>query len=186
MARGARQTALNTAQGGINSSNALNTQLEGQNQQQNNYLQTQYKNMLANPGYDQATKNAIVGNATGSVAATYGGAADQEARSAARTGNAASLTAGQDQLAQEKANSMSQANNTAQVEIANDAQQQQQQALQGMSGLYGMNTNLLAKSLGIPVEYLQQYNTANSSAMGPGLLDSVIKGGASVGAAALA
>jgi hypothetical protein len=43
---------------------------------------------------------------------------------------------------------------------AQNTMNEQQAGLQGMSDLYGINTNLLAKQLGLPAEYL---NTANSA-----------------------
>lgn len=185
MARGARETALNNANSGYQGSQQYNTQLENQQTQQGNFLQSQYQQMLANPGYTPAQQAAITTNSTGAAGAAYSGAADSAARSAARTGNSASLASQQDQLAQQKAQTMSQVNAQNQTSFANDAQQQQEQALQGLSGIYGQNTSLLAKSLGIPPEYLSAYDSQVNSPWNsiPG---SLIAAGGQVAAAAAA
>jgi hypothetical protein len=73
-----------------------------------------------------------------------------------------------------------------QIAFADRAKADQTQGLAGMSSLYGMDQQLLAKALGLPPEYLAAYNEANKSSAGTGLLQSLIQGGASVGAAAAA
>jgi hypothetical protein len=182
MARGARQTALNNANSGYQGSQALNTQLENQNSQLQNWLVPQYQNLVQNPGYDQATKNAITLNSTGAAAAGFSGASDAAARSAARTGNSAALAPQQDQLAQQKAQTMAGVNAANQTNFANAARSDVQQGLSGLSGIYGQDQQLLAKALGIPPEYLGAYNQ-NVNSPWTGILDNAIKG-AATGAAA--
>jgi hypothetical protein len=160
MARGAQGTAEQNAASGYGNAQTYNTQLENSNAALQNYLLPQYQNMLANPGYTQAQKNAITTASTGAVGASFGNAQDQAARDAARTGNSAGLASQEDQLAQAKANTMAQTNAQNQEQFANVALQQQNQALSGISGLYGMDTSLLGKALGIPPEYLNAYNQA--------------------------
>jgi hypothetical protein len=157
MARGAGQQM---AQSGYNTQQQYNTNLENQQSQQGNFLQSQYQQMLANPGYTPAQQAAITTNSTGAAGAAFSGAADSAARTAARTGNSASLAPQQDALAQQKAQTMSQVNAANQTSFANDAQKQQEQALQGLSGVFGQDTSLLAKSLGLPPEYLKAFNGA--------------------------
>lgn len=184
MARGARQTLLNNANTGFGNANQFNTQLEGQNQQLQNYLVPQYQNLIQNPGFDQATKNAITANSTGAAAATYGSAADQAARTAARTGNSASLAPALDKLAQDKAQTMASTNAQNQIEFAKQAKTDVQQGLQGMSGLYGMDTNLLSRALGIPPEYLSIYSGQTNSPW-TGFLQNAISGAGQTAATAL-
>jgi len=58
------------------------------------------------------------------------------------------------------------------------------QGLEGISGLYGMDTNLLSRSLGIPAEYLGLYNNA-ANIKGNGVLGNLIGAYGQVGSAAL-
>ncbi|HLZ91101.1 MAG TPA: hypothetical protein VKQ28_05250, partial [Candidatus Acidoferrum sp.] len=89
------------------------------------------------------------------------------ARRAARTGNTAGEVAGMDLLAQNKAKTMSGVAAGDQIQFANRAKSDVSQGLKGASELYGMDTNLLARSLGLPPEYLQQYNNgANQKSQG--------------------
>ena len=187
MARGAQKTAEQTAQQGYGQVQAFNTQLEGQNVALQNYLTPQYMSMVNNPGFDTATKSAITNESTGAAAAAYGGASDQAARTAARTGNSAALGPLEDKLAQEKAGTMGDIGAKNQIAFAQQAKSDQQTGLKGLSGLYGMDTNLLARSLGLPPEYLQQYNNA-ASRPNPmqSILQTLIGAGGQVGASALA
>src|SRR4029077_10867594 len=160
MARGAQKTAEQTSQQGYGQAQAFNTQLEGQNVALQNYLTPQYMSMVNNPGFDTATKSAITNESTGAAAAAYGGASDQAARTAARTNNSAALGPLEDKLAQDKAGTMGDIGSKNQIAFAQQAKTDQQKGLQGLSGLYGMDTGLLSRSLGIPPEYLGAYNQA--------------------------
>lgn len=158
MARGAQKKAEDLASTGVTQSTQLNNQLEAQNQAQQQGLLTSYGAMLANPGFDPATKAAITNDTQGAAAASYGSAADSLERRAARTGNPAGLIEGEDQLARDKAQTMASTAAQNQVTFANAARQDRNTALQGESNVLGMDQQLLARSLGIPVEYLGQYN----------------------------
>jgi len=160
MARGAQKTAEDAANTGRVNADQFNKQLEGGLDASKGYLTKQYQNLISNPGYDPATKSAITLNSEGAAAASYGGASDALARSAARTGNSAGITAGEDKLAQDKAATMSGVAAKDQIAFADRAKADQTQGLQGLSSMYGMDMNMLARSLGIPVEYLNSYIAA--------------------------
>jgi hypothetical protein len=187
MARGAQGTAETNANNGYGQSQQFNTQLQGQNAALQNYLVPQFQSMVQNPGFDTATKSAITNQSTGAAAAAYGGASDQAARTAARTNNSAALGPLEDKLAQDKAGTMGDIGSKNQIAFAEQAKTDQQKGLQGLSGLYGMDTNLLARSLGLPPEYLQQYNNAaNQRPSGfSGILQNLIGAGAQAGLGAL-
>src|ERR1041384_974764 len=93
-ARGAQKASEDMSKSGYNSAQQFNTNLESSNSALQNYLLPQYKNMIQNPGYDQATKNAITQNSEGAGGAAYGSASDGVARRAARTNNTAGEVAG--------------------------------------------------------------------------------------------
>jgi hypothetical protein len=64
----------------------------------------------------------------------------------ARTGNSAGFSELTDELARQKGQEEANLAQKNQVTFANTALQQQNQALQGLSGLYGVDTNLLART----------------------------------------
>src|ERR1051326_5662253 len=101
-ARGAQKASEDMSKSGYNSAQQFNTNLESSNSALQNYLLPQYKNMIQNPGYDQATKNAITQNSEGAAGAAYGSASDALARRATRTNNTAGEVAGMDKLGQDK------------------------------------------------------------------------------------
>jgi hypothetical protein len=71
-----------------------------------------------------------------------------------------------DKLAQDKAGTMASTAAGNQIQFANRAKADVSEGLQGISGLYGMDTNLLSKSLGLPVEYLNSYINAGQMQKG--------------------
>jgi hypothetical protein len=113
---------------------AYNAQQQQEQQAARGQLMTQYQNLY---------KNAATGPEAQAAAASFGSAQDQLQRTAARTGNTAGVIEGQDQLARDKAQTMSDV-----------IRKNETSALLGVAGMYGMDTNLLARSLGIPAEYL--------------------------------
>ena len=166
MARGAQKTAENNANTGFVNSTQFNQNLEAGNAATQNYLMGAYKNLIANPGYDTATKSAITNTSEGAAAAAFGGAEDAVRRNAARTGNDAGVTAGLDKMAMDKAKTLSDVAGRNQIDFANAARSDVRGGLQGLSGLYGVDQNLLARSLGIPVEYLNSYINAGQMRKG--------------------
>ncbi|HEY4816739.1 MAG TPA: hypothetical protein VIH67_04870 [Candidatus Acidoferrum sp.] len=160
--------------------------MQGQNTAIQNYLVPQYQNLIQNPGYDPKTKAAITNAGEGAAAASFGSASDAIDRGAARTNNSAGVAAGQDALAMEKGRTMADVASKDQIQFADAARSDVRAGEAGLSGLYGVDQQLLARSLGVPVEYLGQYNSAWQK---PSFLQSMALQGVSsagqVGAAAL-
>lgn len=148
--RGEDNKTANAASTAATAQQQQNAVLQAQQQQERAGLLSQYQNLFA---------NAATGPDAQASAASFGSAQDQLRRRAAVTGNSAGAIEGQDQLAREKAQGLSDI--VRKNELA---------ALQGEAGIYGEDTNLLAKSLGIPVEYLQiQEKAREPKGQQPGL-----------------
>ena len=141
--------------------NALNQQLLGQQQSLGGQLAAQYQNIFNNPGYSPATQAAITGQSQGALASAFDSLQQAANNRIARTGNAAGFSDVTDDLARQKAEQESNLAQRNQVTFANTALQQQNAALQGLSGLYGIDTNLIGRTLGIPPQLLNV--RANSS-----------------------
>jgi predicted alpha/beta hydrolase len=134
--------------------NALNQQLMGQQQSLGGQLSSQYQNILNNPGYSPTTQAAITGQSQGAVASAFDSLQQAANNRVAQTGNAAGFADLTDDLARQKAQQEASTAQQNQVTFANTALQQQNAALQGLSGLYGVDTNLLGRTLGIPSQLL--------------------------------
>jgi hypothetical protein len=154
MGRGAQGQTLNLTDQQLAQTNAMNQQLLGQQQSLGNQLQSQYQNILNNPGYTAAQQAAITGQSQGALASAFDSLQQSAANQVARTGNSAGFSVLTDELAREKGQQEASTAQQNQVTFANTAMQQQNSALQGLSGLYGVDSNLLGRTLGIPSQLL--------------------------------
>jgi hypothetical protein len=141
--------------------NALNQQLLGQQQQMQNSLLPQYQSIANNPGYSAADKAAITGQSQGALASAFDALQQSAQNRVARTGNSAGFSDLTDELARQKGIVSASTAQQNQMNFSNTAYQRQMAALQGLSGLYGVDTNLLGKTLGIPAELLNVRSNAS-------------------------
>jgi hypothetical protein len=128
--------------------------LLGQQQALGSQVGAQYQNIANNPGYDAATQAAITGQSQGALASAFDSLQQAANNRVAQTGNSAGFADLTDQLARQKGQQEASLAQQNQVNFANTAMQQQMSALQGLSGLYGVNANLLGRTLGIPSQLL--------------------------------
>jgi len=154
MGRGAQGKTQQLTDQQLAQANALNQQLLGQQQSVGNQVGAQYQNIANNPGYSDATKAAITGQSQGALASAFDSLQQSAMNRMARTGNSAGFADLTDELAREKGRQEASTAQQNQVNFANTAMQQQMAALQGLSGLYGVDSNLLGRALGIPAQLL--------------------------------
>jgi hypothetical protein len=154
MGRGAQGQTQSLTDQQLQQTNALNQQLLGQQQSVGNLLTPQFQSILNNPGYSAADKAAITGQSQGALASAFDSLQQSAANRAARTGNSAGFSELTDELARQKGIAEGNLAQQNQLNFSNTAFQRQMAALQGLSGLYGVDTNLLGRTLGIPAELL--------------------------------
>ena len=142
---------------------ALNQQFLGQQQQVGNMLLPQYQSILNNPGLSPADKAAVTGQSQGALASAFDSLQQSAQNRLARTRNSAGFGELTDELARQKG--IAQAGQAQQNQLAftNTAFQRQMAALQGLSGLFGVDANLLGRTLGIPAELLNVRSNASRS-----------------------
>ncbi|HVO59060.1 MAG TPA: hypothetical protein VMT51_15315 [Dongiaceae bacterium] len=163
MSRAQTQTQQLTDQQ-LSSINALNNQFLGAQQQAGNLLVPQYRSILANPGLSAADKAAVSSDSQGALSSAFDSLQQAAQNRVARTRNAAGFGDLEDDLARQKGIAQSNLAANNQLEFSNTAFQRQMAALQGLSGLYGMDSSLLARTLGIPAELLNvRANSARNS-----------------------
>jgi len=133
---------------------ATNQQLLGAQSDLQNTILPAYQNLLSNPGYTQAQQTAITGASQGAAASAFDALAQRAAERMARTRNSAGFSDALDQLARDHAQQQATTAQQNQFAFANKSQQDQSAALQGLSGLYGVDSSLLGRTLGIPAELL--------------------------------
>jgi len=161
MGRGAQDQTRQLTDQQLANINALNQQFLGQQQQVGNLLLPQLQSILNNPGLSPSDKAAVTSQSQGALASAFDSLQQAAANRAARTRNSAGFADLEDDLARQKG--IAEGNRAQQNQLAftNTAFQRQLAALQGLSGLFGVDSNLLARGLGIPPELLSV--RANSS-----------------------
>ena len=142
---------------------AFNQQMWNQTQQQLSAVMPKYQNLYDNPMSD-VEKSSRLDLAGGPFSAAQSAAEHR----AATSGNWAGVNEAEDSLAMDRSKALS----TAQGSIDSDIQQRQMAALAGMSSLYGVDMNTVAKTMGLPAEYVnQQVSLANTAAQQPSFWD---------------
>jgi hypothetical protein len=134
--------------------NALNQQFLGQQQQVGSNLTSQFQSIANNPGLSPADKAAVTGQSQGSIASAFDSLQQSAANRVARTNNSAGFSDLTDELARQKGIAEGNQAQQNQLAFSNTAFQRQMAALQGLSGLYGVDSNLLGRTLGIPSQLL--------------------------------
>ncbi len=163
MGRGAQSQTRDMTDQQLAQTNALNQQLYGQQQSLAGTLLPQYQSILNNPGYSAADKAAITGQSQGALSSAFDALQQSAQNRVARTNNSAGFADLTDELAREKGMQSAGLAQQNQVNFSNTAYQRQLAALQGLSGLYGMDTNLLGRTLGIPADLLNTRANASRS-----------------------
>ena len=180
MSRAQTQTQNLTDQQ-LASVNAQNQQFLNQQQQLGSTIASQYQSILNNPGLSPAQQAAVTSQSQGSIASAFDSLQQSAANRVAATNNSAGFSDLTDELARQKAVAEGNQAQQNQLSFANTAYQQQMSALQGLSGLYGVDSNLLGKTLGIPSQLLSV--RANASRPSGGFFSSLGSGlGATIGA----
>jgi hypothetical protein len=154
MGRGAQAQTQQMTDQQLGSINALNQQFLGQQQQLGNTLAPQFQSIANNPGLSPADKAAVTSQSQGSIASAFDSLQQSAANRAARTNNSAGFGELTDDLARQKGIAEGNQAQQNQLAFSNTAFQRQMAALQGLSGLFGVDSNLLGRTLGIPSQLL--------------------------------
>ncbi len=120
--------------------NSQNQQFLNQQQQQTgNLLNSQFQSILNNPGLSSADKTAVTGQSQGAMVSAFDSLQQSATNRGARIGNSAGFDELTDDLARQKA--VAEGNQAQQNQLAftNTAFQRQMSALQGLSGLFGVD-----------------------------------------------
>jgi hypothetical protein len=165
MGRGAQTQTMQMTDQQLANQNAMNQSLYNQGRSLSNTAAGGYQSLLANPGYTPAQQSAINNQSMGALSSAFGALAQSAANRMARTRNSAGYGDLLDELAREQGRQSASLTQQNQFGFANQAKQDQLTALQGLTGLYGVNTSLLGRTLGIPGQLL---NTRTNLANAPG------------------
>lgn len=174
MRRGAMQAVTDQTNAQLASQNAMNQSLYNQSQSLVNSAGGGYQNLLNNPGYTPAQQSAITNQSMGALASTFASLASSAANRVAATNNSAGYGDMLDNLARQQGQQTANLAQQNQLSFANQSKQDQLTALQGLGSLYGVDTNLLGKTLGIPAQLLNvNAGLARTPSFGTSFLNSL-------------
>lgn len=180
MGRGQQNQTISAADRERAAADAYNQSLESQLADTRNTLVPQYQSIFNNPGFSAADKAAVTGQSLGSLASAFDSLQQSAQNRLARTRNSAGFGELADELARQKGREEANTAQTNELNFSNTAFNRQLAALQGLSGIYGMDTHLLSRALGIPPELLSV--RANASRGGNGFFSALGQGlGSSLG-----
>jgi hypothetical protein len=170
MGRGAQAQTLQLTDQQLANTNALNQQFLNTQQQLGNSVASQLQNIASNPGLSPADQAAVTAQSQGALSSAFGALQQSAQNRVARTNNSAGFADLTDELARQQG--IAQGNQAQQNQLAfsNTAFNRQMAALQGLSGVFGVDSNLLGRTLGIPAELL---NTATQGARSTGFFPSL-------------
>jgi hypothetical protein len=161
--------------------NSMNQELYGSTQALGSQASAGYQNLLANPGFSDAEKSGISNLSQSALSSSFNALAQNAANRVARTRNSAGYGELVDSLARTQGQDQANLAQQNQIAFASAARQGTLSALSGLSGLYGTDSNLLGRALGIPAQLLDASarNAASSGfslGFGPGGLSFGFKG----------
>ena len=199
MSRAQQNQVVNQATGNA-TTNQANAQTQfGENQGQYKTTQNAINNEYANPGYDAATKTAIISSGQDANNAAFGSLAQEAQARQARTRNDAGSNELADSLAMQRGQGSAAAAMEAQKTIGNAALSDKQKALSDMEALYGAGNQAYGTSLGGANTALKtgeesaaanpsfgdtfgtQFAAGFGNALGKGIVPSFSKGGFGIG-----
>ena len=165
MGRGAQAQTQQWIDQQVAQQNAMNRELYGANEALGSQAAAGYQSLLANPGYTPAEKSAITNLSQSALSSAFNALAQNAANRVARTRNSAGYGELIDSLARTQGQDQANLAQQNQVAFGNAARGDTLAALSGLSGLYGTNTSLLGRALGIPAQLVDASarNAANSN-----------------------
>jgi hypothetical protein len=169
MGRGAQAETRRQIDQQLAAQTAMNQELYRKNEELSNRLASGYQSQLASPGYTPEQQSAVRNQSMGALASAFAALAQNAANRTARTRNAAGYGDLLAELSREQgrqAGSLAQRNTLA---FADRSRADQAAALEGLSGIYGVDATLLARAMGVPADLL---NVRQQASRGGGFLSS--------------
>ena len=154
MGRGAQAQTQSMIDQQLAQQNAMNQQLYASGNALGSQASAGYQNLIANPGYTDAQKSAITNLSQSALSSAFNALAQNASNRAARTRNSAGYGALIDSLARTQGQQQANLAQQNQMAFGNAARSDTLSGLSGLSGLYGTDTSLLGRTLGIPASLL--------------------------------
>jgi len=146
LARGGQKAA----QKQLNLENQWIQQQQAEREAGRNIVLPYAQRFLSSTGYSPEEQAAITQGAMGPLGSRFEAAKESAEERAARTRNEAGLREQEDELAREQARQAAGIGAQLQKSFADEKQRRQLEGLQAIANLYGIDTNLLSRTMGLP------------------------------------
>src|ERR1700687_2488566 len=154
MGRGAQAQTREMIDQQLAQQNAMNQRMYSSNEALGSSAASGYQNLLANPGYTDAQKSAITNLSQAALSSAFNALAQNASNRAARTRNSAGYGELIDSLARTQGQQSANLSQQDQIAFAHASRSDTLSALSGLTGLYGTDSSLLGRALGIPAQLL--------------------------------
>jgi len=164
MSRAAQQQTRNLTDQQLATQNQLLGQENQNSNQDRSLLLPAIQNLLTSPGYTQSQQDAITQEGMGAARTAFDALQESAQNQVTRTNNAAGFNDLTAQLGREQAQNLAQQARQNQITFANNAQQQRLAGLSALNQTFGIDTNLLGKSMSVPGQLLGVRSNASGNA----------------------
>ena len=154
MGRGAQRQTRRAIDDELARTAALNQQFLTERAETRSQLLPEFQRLLASPGYSDEERAAISGEGLGALGSAFDALRQRAENRLARTRNPAGFGELLGELGREQGREAAQVARQSQADFANQAFRRRLAALEGLGGLYGIDTNLLGRGLGLPAQLL--------------------------------
>jgi hypothetical protein len=164
MSRAAQQQTRNLTDQQLATQNQLLGQENQNSNQDRSLLLPTIQNLLTSPGYTQSQQDDITQEGMGAARTAFDALQESAQNQVARTNNAAGFNDLTAQLGREQAQNLAQQARQNQITFANNAQKQRLAGLSALNQTFGIDTNLLGKSMSVPGQLLGVRSNASGNA----------------------
>jgi hypothetical protein len=171
MGRGAQADTRKQVDQQLAAQTAMNQELYRKQEEMSNRLAAGYQNQLAHPGYTPEQQSSVRNQSMGALASAFAALASNAANRTARTRNSAGYGDLLAELSREQGRQAGSLTQQNQLAFADRSRNDQLAALQGLSGIYGVDSTLLARAMGIPSDLLNVRQASSRS--NPGFFSSL-------------
>ncbi len=166
MGRGAQQSTRQLSDQQLNMQNQYLQQIQGNTQLENGLLLPPITGLLNSQGYSPAEQSAIEQQGMGAARTAYDATREMAANRVAATQNADGYPELIGQLGRSEAQNLAQQARQNQIDFANAKLGQNLAGLNALGSLYGIDTNLLGRAMGVPAQLLGvRASVSNGSAL---------------------
>lgn len=168
------RAAAKAAENQLNITDAAANKFSTQSQQLQAPLEQAYTSDLNSTGMNPTERSSAEDLGYNPINASYDTSQGNMERSAARTGNAASLTPGEIDLSQKRAQDLSTEGNNLTMMNLDEKNRLHSQGEQGLNSLYGTNVQGMESMYGMAPSTINTWNTASQHPLLQGILQAGI------------